>query len=65
MTLAKCILSQNVRRVRVCKRHLFPARNRKVPNGEVRRLWRAIMLYDVFHLIHSVRFWRFHFADPL
>lgn len=31
MPLAKCILSQNVRRVRVCKRHLFPARDRKAP----------------------------------
>jgi hypothetical protein len=31
MSLAKCILSQNVRRVRVCKRHLLPARDRKAP----------------------------------
>jgi hypothetical protein len=33
MSLAKCILSQNVRRVRVCKRHLLPARDRKAPEA--------------------------------
>ena len=33
MSLAKSILSQNVCRVRVCKRHLLPARDRKAPNG--------------------------------
>jgi hypothetical protein len=33
MSLAKCILSQNVRRVQVCKRHLLPARDRKAPDA--------------------------------
>jgi hypothetical protein len=31
MSLAKCILSQNVRRVRVCMRLPLPARNLKAP----------------------------------
>jgi uncharacterized protein YydD (DUF2326 family) len=33
MSLAKSILSQNVRRVRVCMRHLLPTRDRKAPDG--------------------------------
>ncbi len=33
MSLAKCILSQNVRRVRVCKRHFLPARDQKAPGS--------------------------------
>ena len=40
MSLAKSILSQNVRRVRVCKRHFLPARNRKARNGEISVSWR-------------------------
>jgi hypothetical protein len=33
MSLAKCILSQNVRRVRVCVRLSLPARNHKAPSA--------------------------------
>ncbi len=42
MSLAKHILSQNVRRVRVCKRHLLPARDRKAPDtADGATSWRA------------------------
>jgi hypothetical protein len=53
MPLAKCILSHNVRRVRVCKRHLLPARDRKVPDaaGDL-ILWRPLMFLWWFHIIH-------------
>mgnify|MGYP003527379434 CR=1 FL=1 len=66
MPLAKCILSQNVRRVRVCKRHLLPARDRKAPDaaGESSS-WRVFRFCIIFHFLCLIRCRRFHFAAPL
>jgi len=42
MSLAKSILSQNVRRVQVCKRRLPPTRDRKVRSGTVVVLFKVV-----------------------
>lgn len=66
MTLAKCILSQNVRRVRVCKRHLLPARDRKVPEAaRAGCSWRVFLLLIAFHFKFPIWIVSYHFAAPL
>ena len=66
MTLAKCILSQNVRRVRVCKRHLLPARDREVPDAaDDATSWRVFQLGNICHHRFEFKVSQVHFAAPL
>lgn len=62
MTLAKFILSQNVRRVQVCKRHFLPARDRKgLGSGDCLFSGRVFEHWIMHHFNHLFRFVNVHF----
>ena len=66
MSLAKFILSQNVRRVRVCLRLAFSARNRKAPERmDVLLLGRVVVVDVSGKFVRMLDGDGFHFAGLL